>query len=134
MLNNEKIKWMTKLAIFEEKEGKEDIRISQYYRTDYVRYHVLKSFVSVTVGYLLILVLILIYKSEYVIREAVKLNYKSIGTYILGIYIMIITLYTFATLIGYSLKYRRSRKKLNQYDKNLKILHKIYQDEEDQDR
>lgn len=134
MLNNEKIKLMTKLAVFEEKKGKEDIKMSQYYRTDYVRYGVLKSLVSITVAYLLILVLILVYQSEYVIEEAVKLDYKQIGTYILGIYIMLIIIYAILTTLGYSLKYRRSRKKLNQYDKDLKLLQKIYKEEEEQDK
>jgi hypothetical protein len=120
---------MTKLALYETKEGKEDIRLSKYYKTDYVRYQVIKSIISATVGYGLILLLIFIYKSESLISNAVTLNYKSIGTYILGIYIIVIALYGLGALAGYSIKYDLSRKKLSRYYKLLKRLNKIYNEE-----
>ena len=120
---------MTKLALYETKEGKEDIRLSKYYKTDYVRYQVMKSIISATIGYALILLLIFIYKSESIIRDAVTLNYKIIGTYILGIYIIIIAIYGLGALAGYSIKYDLSRKKLSRYYKLLKRLNKIYNEE-----
>ena len=79
MLNNNKIRLMTKLAVYESKEGKEDISLSKYYKTDYVRYQTIKSIISVTIGYALILVLIFMYKSEEIIKKAVTLDYKTIG-------------------------------------------------------
>jgi hypothetical protein len=129
MLNNNKIKLMTKLALYETKEGKEDIRLSKYYKTDYVRYQVIKSIISATLGYALILVLVFLYKSEYIIRNAVILDYKSLGIYILGIYIIVIALYGLGSVVGYSIKYDASRKKLARYFKLLKHLNKIYKDE-----
>jgi len=129
MLNNKKIRMMTKLAVYENKEGKEDIHLSKYYKTDYVRYQVLKSAISATIGYILILVLTFLYKSEYIIQNAVSLDYKTIGIYILGIYIMVITIYGLGSVVIFSLKYDASRKKLTRYFKLLKRLHKIYSDE-----
>ena len=129
MLNNRKIRMMTKLAVYENKEGKEDIHLSKYYKTDYVRYQVLKSIISATIGYVLILVLLFLYKSEYIIQKAVSLDYKTIGIYILGIYIVIIALYGLGSILGFSVKYDASRKKLARYFKLLKRLHKIYNDE-----
>lgn len=129
MLNNKKIRLMTKLAIFETKDGKEDIRLSKYYKTDYVRLQVLKSIVSTTVGYLLILALIFLYKSEYIIKNAVSLDYKTLGSYILGIYIILITIYGLGSLAWYSFKYEASRKKLTRYFKLLKRMKNIYKEE-----
>ena len=129
MLNTDKIRLMTKLALYETKVGKEDIRLSKYYKTDYVRYQVIKSIICATIGYGLILLLIFIYKSENLIRNAVTLNYKSIGTYILGIYIIVISIYGLGALAGYSIKYDMSRKKLSRYYKLLKRLNKIYNEE-----
>ena len=77
----------------------------------------------------MILLLIFIYKSENIIKDAVTLNYKMIGTYILGIYIIIIAIYGFGALVGYSIKYDLSRKKLSRYYKLLKRLNKIYNEE-----
>lgn len=129
MLNNKKIRMMTKLAVYENKEGKEDINLSKYYKTDYVRYQVLKSIISATMAYFLILVLIFMYKSEYIIKNAVSLDYKTIGIYILGIYIIVIAIYGLGSVLGFSMKYDASRKKLSRYFKLLKRLNKIYSDE-----
>jgi len=129
MLNNKKIKTMTKLALYEQSDGKEDLRISKYYKTDYVRLHVLKTAVSVTVGYILLLVMIGMYKAEYLIKNLVKLNLFRIGQYILEFYIIIMAVYVTGSIIGYSLKYSKSRKDLSKYYKALKKLNDFYQDE-----
>jgi len=129
MLNNNKIRLMTKLALYETKEGKEDIRLSKYYKTDYVRYQVIKSIIGATIAYVLILALIFLYQSEYLIAKAVSLDYKTIGTNILGIYIILVAVYGLGSGVGYSIKYDNSRKKLARYYKLLKRLNKIYKDE-----
>jgi uncharacterized membrane protein YesL len=129
MLNNRKIRVMTKLALFEQKEGKEDITMSKYYKTDYVRLNVLKTVVNVTIGYVLILLMIGMYKAEYIISKAVTLDFIRIGQYILGFYIMIMTIYITCSIIGYSIKYDQSRKNLSKYYKTLKKLSNIYQEE-----
>lgn len=126
MLNFKKIRLMTKLAVYEKKEGKEDIYLSKYYKTDYVRLQVLKSIISATVGYGLIIGMIGFYKMEYLIKNAVVLNYKLIGTYILGFYLMTITIYGLGSYVAYSMKYDVSRKKLSRYFKLLKRLEKVY--------
>ncbi len=129
MLNYRKIRIMNKLAVYESKEGKEDIHLSKYYKTDYVRYQVMKSIISASVGYLLILLMIGLYQMEYLIKNAVNLEYKTIATYALGFYIMIVTVYGFGSTVVYSLKYDASRKKLGRYYKLLKRLNKIYDEE-----
>jgi uncharacterized membrane protein (Fun14 family) len=126
MLNFKKIRLMTKLAVYEKKDGKEDIYLSKYYKTDYVRFQVLKSIITATIGYGLIIGLIAFYKMEYLIKNAVVLDYKTLGTYILGFYLMTITIYGLGSMILYSMKYDASRKKLSRYFKLLKILEKLY--------
>lgn len=128
MLNFKKIRLMTKLAVYEKKEGKEDIYLSKYYKTDYVRFQVLKSILSATVGYGLILAMIGLYKMEYLIKNAVTLNYKLIGTYVLAFYLMTVTVYGLGSFVVYSMKYDASRKKLSRYFKLLKKLEKLYGD------
>lgn len=130
MLNNKKIRVMTKLALYEKKEGKEDIKMSKYYKTDYVRLEMLKTIVSITIGYALILLLIGVYKAEYIISKAVTLNFVRIGQYILGFYLVILTIYVISSIIGYSIKYDRSRKTLGKYYKALKKLLHICNEEE----
>lgn len=129
MLNNRKIRIMTKLAVYENKKGKEDIHLSKYYKTDYVRFQVLKSVICTTIGYAVILAMIFLYNTQYIIKNAVKMDYKVIGTYILGIYILLVSIYALGSLIGYSFQYDASRKKLARYFKLLKRLSKVYKEE-----
>ncbi len=130
MLNNRKVRLMTRLAIYEQTEGKEDVRISKYFRTDYVRLNVLKTVVAVTVGYLLILLLLVVYHSEYLIREAVTLDYHGMIMRYVGIYIIILAVYGALAMIGYMMKYRTSRKKLAKYFRMLRRLRSLYREED----
>ena len=129
MLNNDKIRIMTKLAIYENKSGKEDIKLSQYYKRDYIRLQILNTIVFATIGYFLLILLVGLYQAEYLIAEAVKLDYRAIGLYVLGIYVMLITILILCTIIGYTLKFESSRKKLAGYNKGLKYLRRIYEEE-----
>lgn len=128
MLNNRKVRLMTRLAMYEQNEGKEDVRISKYFRTDYVRLNVLKTIVAVTFGYLLILLLLVVYHSEYLIREAVTLDYQGMISRYVGIYIIILAVYGALGMIGYMLKYRSSRKKLAKYFRMLRRLRSLYRE------
>ena len=129
MLNNRKVRLMTRLAMYEQNEGKEDVRISKYFRTDYVRLNVLKTVVAITLGYLLILLLLIVYHSEYLIREAVTLDYEGMVSRYVGIYIIILTVYCAIGMIGYMIKYRTSRKKLAKYFRMLRRLRSLYREE-----
>ena len=86
MLHPDRVRLMTRMTIFEEsEEGKKALRMSKFYKNDYVRWELMKTILSVTMGYLLILVLIGMYYSEYLIANAVTLDYRGIGMRILGI-------------------------------------------------
>lgn len=134
MLNIRKTRLMTKLAIYESKEGKQDIHLSKYYKTDYVRLQILKTIMSVTFGYLLLLLTVVIYKSEYLIEQAVNLDYRAIGTTVLVIYVVLLTVYIVGTIIGYSIQYDLSRGKLSKYFRMLKIMRKLYKEEAGEDK
>lgn len=129
MLNNNKIRTMNKLALFEQGKGKEDIRISRFYKTDFIRYNILNTIVSITIGYALLLVLIGVYNIEYLISKATELNYKGIAFNILSIYIVLVIAYVLYTITASSLRYKESRKRLVNYNKDLKGLWEIYRDE-----
>lgn len=120
---------MTKLAIYEKNEGKEDIKMSKFYKTDFVRYHLLKTIVSVSVAFIIIILMIGMYHSEYIIGNAVNLDYKTIGFSVLGLYVLVLAVYIVGTIVAYSIKYELSRERLGKYFKRLKGLEKLYPEE-----
>ncbi len=130
MLNDRKVRLMTKLALYETREGKEDIKLGKYYKTDYARLQVLKTGIAVTFAYILLVAMYVLYNLEYFIEDAVIIDWKGLGKKALGIYAAIMTVYLIGTLLGYSIKYSLSRKKLSKYFRLLKRLKLLYRDEE----
>ena len=51
MLNESKVKLMTRMAMYESKQGEEDFKISSYYKKDYRSFHTFATIIWVTVGY-----------------------------------------------------------------------------------
>ena len=41
MLDEKKVKLMTRMALYEEQQGREDLKVSAYYRKDYTSLHTL---------------------------------------------------------------------------------------------
>lgn len=130
MLNNKKIRIMSKLAIYEKGKGKEDIRASYYYKADYIRYNLLKTIVSVTCGYLLIIILATLYHAETFINQAMQIDYKKLGGQILLVYIGLLIIYILCSVLITTRRYHRSRKNLRRYNKGLKELKEIYSKED----
>ncbi len=130
MLNNRKVRLMTRLAVYEQSEGREDVRLSKYFRSDYVRLQTLKTAVAVTVGYLFVLLILVVYHSEYLIQNAVVLDYRGILLRYVGIYIILLAVYIALSTIGYMIKYRTSRKKLSKYFRMLRRLRSLYKEED----
>lgn len=133
MLNNKKIRNMTKLSMYEQGCGKEDIAMAKFYKSDYVRYNILKTCVSVTLAYLLILLMIVVYNSEMIISEAVSMDWRAIGMKALAVYILIMTAYIIGSIIGYNVKYEKSRARLARYYKRLRHLERQYKEKSSQE-
>ena len=53
MLDEKRIRQMTKLAFFEKKEEKNALRIGRYFRSDYIGKELLKNFFLASIGYIL---------------------------------------------------------------------------------
>ena len=129
MLNNDKIRIMTRLALYEQGNGKNDIKISHFYKSDYIRYNILKTIVAVTVGIALLLGFAGLYNMEYIISNATKINYRQLGISLLILYLLIIIGYVILTIAVTSVKYKRARKNLAKYNRDLKELYAIYKAE-----
>ena len=130
MVNEEKVKIMNRLAMYEHGEGRKYLPISKYYRSDYIGLALIKNFFLVTIGYGLILAVISAYNLEYLLDNVHKMNLVSLGIVALAGYIGILVLYSVLTYIQYTVKYYRAKKSVKQYYAQLTKLEKIYTREE----
>ncbi|MSS62647.1 hypothetical protein [Velocimicrobium porci] len=132
MLNEKKIRIMSRLASYEKKENQENFKRFGYYKSDYIRYNLLKTIVSVTIGYILILGLLVFYNAEFLITNAATLNYKAVIGKALAVYLILLIIYIIGTIVMYSLKYDKAHKFVKKYFRMLGVLRKFYKDEAEQ--
>ena len=130
MLNEEKIKIMNKLAMYEQGEGKKYLPVSRYYRSDYIGLALIKNFFLVTIGYCLILAGIAAYFGEYLVDNIHKMDLVAVGRNAVIGYVVVLVVFSVATYIPYSVKYPKAKKSVKEYYQELTQLNKIYSREE----
>lgn len=130
MLNTEKVKLMTKLAMYESREGKQYLPVSKYYRSDYIGLALIKNFFLVTLGYGLLLLAGFGYFAEYLMEHIHKMNLVSLGVRVLLGYIGVLILYSVLTYVQYAWRYHKAKKSVKDYYVQLTRLNKMYQKEE----
>ena len=130
MLNEEKIKIMNKLAMYEQGEGKKYLPVSRYYRSDYIGLALIKNFFLVTLGYCLILAGIAAYFGEYLVDNIHKMDLVAVGRNAVIGYVVVLVVFSVATYIQYSVKYHKAKKSVKEYYQELTQLNKIYSREE----
>ena len=130
MINEEKVKIMTKLAMYEQGKGKKYLPVSRYYRSDYIGLALIKNFFLVTIGYILVVAAVGVYFGEYLLENIHKMNLLVVGTYMIIGYLVVLVIYSVMTYIQYSVKYHRAKKSVRGYYSQLTELNKIYAREE----
>ena len=130
MINEEKVKVMTKIAMYEQGSGRKYLPISRYYRSDYIGLALIKNFFLVTIGYILVIAAVSVYFGEYLLENIHKMNLMAVGAYIIIGYIVVLAAYSVVTYIQYSVRYYRAKKSVKQYYGALTELSRIYTREE----
>lgn len=130
MLNNQKIKKMHKLALYESGEGKRHLAISNYYRSDYIGLALIKNFFLTTIAYGILLLIYLGYNSEYLMENIHRMNLALLIVKIVGMYLIMLVGYSILTYICCSVKYSRAQKGIQKYYKGLNQMKKMYDREE----
>ncbi|MBS6194685.1 MAG: hypothetical protein KH828_03775 [Clostridiales bacterium] len=127
MLDEKKIRLMTKLARYENGQGKEDMRIARYYRSDYLGIALFKNFFLASAGYGVILLLVCAYFSEYLLDNVHKMNLLLVGAGVIGGYIITLTVYSVVTYTICSLRYFKAKRSVKMYNQQLGELQKFYE-------
>ncbi len=121
---------MSRMASYEENEGRKTIPIASFFRGDYISYNVVKTAISATVAFIIVTAAYIYYHMEEFLGDIYKLDINVIGRDMLMIYIVFVAVYCLVALVVYSIRYDRAKKSLNEYYQALKRLSTIYEDEE----
>ncbi len=132
MLNNEKIILMTKMSIYERDNKDKEIKSGKYFKSDYMTLKMLGSFASVTVAYILGVLLWFMYNGDGVISMLTTTG-RFVGLVLLLviIYLILTVCYMLFSHAFFSRYFRTARGHLKEYNGDLKTLHRIQETEYD---
>ncbi|MDD2970597.1 MAG: hypothetical protein PHE02_00500 [Lachnospiraceae bacterium] len=128
MLNEERVILMTRMASYEEDEGKTNVSIGSYFRGDYIGLQLIKSIISATLAFVLMVVLVVTYDIGSFMQDIYKLDLIQIGRTLLIAYLAVVGVYTLISYLVYSHRYNMAKKSLKCYYANLKQLSTLYEE------
>jgi uncharacterized integral membrane protein len=131
MINEQRVKLMTRMAIYEKNSGAEDERTNSYFLNDYISGQFLRSFVCVTISFIIIAGVYGIYNFEELMLTVYSLDLKALAIRIIAAYAVFLAGYLIITFLVYSVRYMKMRKRLEQYYRDLRKLAASYREEGD---
>ena len=126
MLNENKVKMMTKMAIYEKNEGKRMIKMSRYYKGDFVTLGILKSIIASTLAFAVMTIFFALCNMEKIVSEVNTMDYTLIAKKIGAYYIIFLVVFSIIAGIVNAYQYDKSRAGLKKYLSRLNKLERFY--------
>lgn len=132
MVSEKRIKLMTKLASYEEGEGREDLQISVYHRKDYTSLQTIISIIWFTVGYVIAVgfALLILMSGDILNMMSFKMLIE-LGLGVIGLYLSVILIGGILAYSFYKKKYMKAYGRAKRYNHNLLRLLDMYQKEKE---
>ncbi len=132
MLDEEKIKLMTRMASYENTEGKQNKAVASYFRSDFMALQTIKSVIHGSIAYVLIVAVYLFYDIENFMQNIYKIDLIAYGKTLLIWYLLFVAVYSIISYGIYARRYNIARKSLKCYYNNLKKLTNYYNSQDGQ--
>ncbi|SNU08314.1 hypothetical protein SAMN06297422_11760 [Lachnospiraceae bacterium] len=130
MLDEEKIKLMTRISIYEKNEEINDLSLSRYYREDYVKFGCLKTIIATTICYWLCIAVYVLINFEKVLNDLNTMDYFKVISRLMGGYVLVMVVFYIYAFIVYNFKYMKAKPGIIKYNRDLGKLIKLYEKEE----
>lgn len=129
MINEERVKLMTRMAAVEKSSNRKDVPIASYFRSDYVGSQVFKAVICATLAYMIAFGVYVYYDLENLLINIFKMDLLAFGATLLRYYVYSIVVYGLIVYFFAIFKYNASKKRLKKYFNNLKLLNSMYANE-----
>ena len=116
---------MTRVAAYENGEGKQDFKICGYFKSDYVGFQMLKTWICTTLAFGLVFGCYIIYEMDSLMAQMYELNMDILaGTTkkFLVVYLIACCIYMLITWVAARHTYISSHKALVRFDRRLSAL------------
>ncbi|MDO5405725.1 MAG: hypothetical protein Q4F28_00170 [Eubacteriales bacterium] len=127
MLNEDKIKLMNEIAMFEKRGGKNIFPVNRYFRGDYISSRMLRSFFFYTFCYILCVFLWGLCNMERLLNTLNLDELTVLGSRAALFYVTGLVVYLAITFLVYRRRYEYARRGMKVYVAKLKRLEKRYE-------
>ena len=129
MLSEERVILMTRMASYEKGKGKQNVKIGNFFRSDYVTIQVLKSIVCSSLAFFLGFGLYVLYDFEMFMQDLYKLDLLAFGRNVLMYYAAVVVSYALLVYVGSTIRYAMAKRSLKRFYQNLKKLNSLYNEQ-----
>lgn len=130
MVNEEHLRHMIKMSMYDTDDGKECKPMEQYARKDYVSLRMLGSFVAGTIGFGLLFAMWVLYTMNELMEGLNSMDIQGTLISIIIVYLIFMAIYLTITYFVYNARYTSGRKKVKKYYNSVKKLNRIYERED----
>ena len=117
------------MASFEEHEGKKNMSIGSYFRSDFIGLQIIKAIIYATLAFFIVLAVYIFYDFEVFMTDIYHMDLFAFAKQVLVYYIVSISIYGLITYLLYTVRYAKAKKQLKVYYGNLKRLSNLYDKE-----
>ena len=130
MLNTTRIRTMTRMAIYEEQEGAEDMKVNEYFMPDYLISKAAGSFVAYTIAFALYVAAYWMYHFEDILTTVYSGSMNKVIAEFLRRYTRYLIPYLILTVAVYAVRYLVTERKLSRYRSMIRSLEDSYEEDE----
>ena len=130
MINNDRVRTMTRLAIYEEGEGIADDKLNGYFKNDYIIGHMVGSFVSGTMACLLIVFVYCCYHYDTLITQLYENRLESLFSKALTVYAAFMFFFLAVSFFVYLGRYKAAKARLYRSNERLERPQASYEKED----
>lgn len=131
MLSKKKIRLMSRMAMYEKRYGREDMKITTYYKKDYSSINTWLSIFWVTAGYIILALLLAYVNMDLLLLNLTTQKLIFIIAAVVAAYVIILILYGSWAKKFYNNKHTKAKQRVKKHYRDLNRLEKMCAKEND---
>ena len=129
-MTKKRLHLMVKMADYRQENQNKTMRITKYYKSDYIAVSLVKNLILTTIAYLVLLGIFVLYHMDFFLANLNDFKFGPLGMVLVILYLMMLGIYSVITYMIAKVQYLRANDEIQEYDRNLRRLSRMY-DEED---
>ena len=125
MLDVKRIRLMARMAQYEKNDIRKDMKISTYYKKDYVSLNTLITILWMTVGYGILAALLAVCFMDELMENLTITKVANLGVGVGGGYIALLIIYIICANVFYRGRHNRAKQRVRKYYRDLSRLGKM---------